>query len=147
MTNNPTHPLTHWKLKFDEEQIAWLCLDKADAKVNVLSQSVLEEFETLVTTLEEQKPSGVVIHSGKPNGFVMGADINEFQKIKTSDEGYKLIRLGHSVADRLEQLTCSSVAVLNGFALGGGLELALACTHRIAVETNKRIIGFSLLSL
>ncbi|MBJ89506.1 MAG: hypothetical protein CMO98_06545 [Woeseia sp.] len=142
MTNNTTPPLIHWRLKFDEEQIAWLCLDKADAKVNVLSQSVLEEFETLVTALEEHKPSGVVIHSGKPNGFVMGADINEFQKIKTSDQGFKLIRLGHSVADRLEQLDCSSVAVLNGFALGGGLELALACTHRIAIETDKRIIGF-----
>lgn len=142
MTNNTTHPLTHWNLSIDNEQIAWLCLDKADAKVNVLSQSVLEEFETLVTTLEEEEPSGVVIHSGKPNGFVMGADINEFQKIKTSDEGYKLIRLGHSIADRLEQLACPSIAVLNGFALGGGLELALACTYRIALETDKPIIGF-----
>ena len=142
MNKTEKNELIHWKLTIDEEQIAWLCLNKADSKVNVLSQQVLEEFEKLVATLEDTRPSGVVIHSGKSAGFVMGADINEFQQIKTSEQGYNLIRLGHSVADRLEQLPCSTVAVLNGFALGGGLELALACRYRLALQTNKPIIGF-----
>ena len=82
MDKTEENELIHWKLTIDEEQIAWLCLNKADSKVNVLSQQVLEEFEELVATLEDTRPSGVVIHSGKSAGFVMGADINEFQKIK-----------------------------------------------------------------
>jgi 3-hydroxyacyl-CoA dehydrogenase/enoyl-CoA hydratase/3-hydroxybutyryl-CoA epimerase len=116
----------HWRHEKDAGGIVWLCIDKVDGSVNVLSRPVLEALASLLETLERDPPRGVVIHSGKDNGFVMGADINEFTKIENPAQGYALIRLGQQVLDRLEALPCPTVAVINGFALGGGLELALA---------------------
>jgi 3-hydroxyacyl-CoA dehydrogenase/enoyl-CoA hydratase/3-hydroxybutyryl-CoA epimerase len=140
MTNSET-TATNWTLETDNNSVAWLCIDKADSSANVLSASVLHELDDLLTGFERQPPTGVVIHSGKSNGFIMGADINEFTSIQTADEGFKLIRLGQQLFDRLEALPCPTVAVINGFCLGGGFELAMACTYRIALETDKAVIG------
>ena len=140
MTNSET-TATNWALETDNNSVAWLCIDKADSSANVLSASVLHELDDLLTGFERQPPTGVVIHSGKSNGFIMGADINEFTSIQTADEGFKLIRLGQQLFDRLEALPCPTVAVINGFCLGGGFELAMACTYRIALETDKAVIG------
>jgi len=140
MTNSET-TATNWTLETDNNSVAWLCIDKADSSANVLSASVLHELDDLLTGFERQPPTGVVIHSGKSNGFIMGADINEFTSIQTADEGFKLIRLGQQLFDRLEALRCPTVAVINGFCLGGGFELAMACTYRIALETDKAVIG------
>ena len=131
----------HWRLEDDEDGILWICLDKADGSANVLSSAVLLEFDSILSSLESRQPRGVIIHSGKQNGFVMGADINEFTTIETADEGYELIRQGQQLFDRLEALPCPTASVFNGFALGGGLELAMACTYRLALDTPKPIIG------
>ena len=106
-----------------------------------LSEAVLREFEHILGKLESAPPRGLVIHSGKASGFVMGADINEFTTIETADQGYELIRIGQQLFDRLEALRCPTAAVFNGFALGGGMELAMACTYRLALDTKKPIIG------
>ncbi len=133
--------LKHWTSETGDDGIAWLCIDKADGGANVLSGEVLRELHQLIEPLAAAPPKGVVIHSGKSNGFVMGADINEFTKIENPQQAYELIRLGQQVLDRLEALPCPTVAVINGFALGGGLELAMACDYRVALETDKRILG------
>ena len=141
MTDSGQKSLNHWRSETDASGLLWLCLDKADSSVNTLSKDVLLEFDGVIATLEKQPPRGLVIHSAKTSGFVMGADINEFITIETADQGYELIRLGQQLFDRLEALRCPTVAVLNGFALGGGLELAMACTYRIALENPKPVIG------
>ena len=141
MSDQSTDTFENWRLETDADGLLWLCLDKADSKVNVLSESVLLEFQRIVARLESEPPRGVVIHSGKQSGFVMGADINEFTTIETADQGYELIRLGQQLFDQLEALRCPTVAVLNGFTLGGGLELAMACTYRIALDHPKPVIG------
>jgi len=133
--------LKHWTSETGEDGIVWLCIDKADGGANVLSGEVLEELHQLIEPLAKQPPKGVVILSGKSNGFVMGADINEFTKIENPQQAYDLIRLGQQVLDELEALPCPTVAAINGFALGGGLELAMACDYRVALETDKRILG------
>jgi 3-hydroxyacyl-CoA dehydrogenase/enoyl-CoA hydratase/3-hydroxybutyryl-CoA epimerase len=133
--------LKHWTSEIDDRGIAWLCIDKADSGANVLSGDVLMELNSIIEPMQEQPPAGIVIHSGKSNGFVMGADINEFTTIENPQQAYELIRLGQRVLDRLEALPCPTVAVINGFALGGGLELAMACDYRIAFGGDKRVLG------
>ena len=133
--------MKNWTSEIDDRGIAWLCIDKADGGANVLSGEVLTELNSIIEPMQQRPPAGVIIHSGKSNGFVMGADINEFTKIENPEQAYELIRLGQQVLDRLEGLACPTVAVINGFALGGGLELAMACDYRIALDTDKRILG------
>jgi 3-hydroxyacyl-CoA dehydrogenase/enoyl-CoA hydratase/3-hydroxybutyryl-CoA epimerase len=134
--------LTHWRYEMDDDNFIWLCIDKADGSANVLSGPVLSELATFLDAVEQSPPAGMIVHSGKKNGFIMGADINEFTRIKTEDEAFDLIRLGQEVLDKLEALPCPTVAVLNGFALGGGLELAIACDYRLAIENPKPVFGF-----
>ena len=133
--------MKHWTSETDSDEIAWLKLDKTDGGANVLSGEVLLELNDLLEQLESNRPSGVVVYSGKHNGFVMGADINEFTTIENTEQAYELIRLGQGVIDRLAALPCPTVAVINGFALGGGLELAMACDYRVALDSDKRILG------
>ncbi|MDH3747632.1 MAG: 3-hydroxyacyl-CoA dehydrogenase NAD-binding domain-containing protein [Gammaproteobacteria bacterium] len=132
----------HWTANKDDNSIVWLKLDKTDGGANVLSGPVLLELNENLNALEADLPKGLVVYSGKSNGFIMGADIKEFTKIENSDQGYELARLAQKALDRLEQLHCPTVAVINGFALGGGLELAIACDYRIALDSEKRILGF-----
>ena len=134
--------LTHWRYETDSDNIIWLCIDKADGSANVLSGPVLGDLATFLDAAAQSRPKGVVVYSGKKNGFIMGADINEFTRIKNQDEAFDLIRLGQQVLDKLEAMPCPTVAVLNGFALGGGLELAIACDYRLAIENPKPIFGF-----
>ena len=133
--------MEHWSKEVDAGGVAWLCIDKADGSANVLSGPVLAELDGLLNGLVDENPAGVVIYSGKSNGFVMGADINEFTTIDSPEQAYGLIRSGQKVLDKLEALPFPSVAVINGFALGGGLELAMACRYRVAFDIDKSIIG------
>lgn len=142
VSNGDTLDLKHWRQEKDIDGILWWCIDKADASANVLSEDVLRELAAMLEPIEHDPPRGVVLFSGKRNGFVMGADINEFTRIESADQAYELIRLGQQIFDRLEALRCPTVAVIDGFALGGGLELALACDYRVALHNNKKpIIG------
>lgn len=141
MNESNDRKFEHWQTQRDSSGIVWLCIDKAQSSANVLSGDVLRELDAIIAELETQIPTGVVIHSGKQNGFVMGADINEFTTIENTEQAYTLIRLGQQVLDRLEALPCPTVAAINGFALGGGLELAMACNYRLAVDNKKPILG------
>jgi len=141
MNDKTDNQLTHWTAEKDENGIVWLCIDKADSSANVLSEPVLRELADHIVQFEAAMPKGVVIYSGKSNGFVMGADINEFTTIEDTDQAYALIRQGQLVLDRLAALNCPTVAVINGFALGGGLELALACDYRLAHKLPKPVLG------
>jgi 3-hydroxyacyl-CoA dehydrogenase/enoyl-CoA hydratase/3-hydroxybutyryl-CoA epimerase len=116
-------------------------LDKVEASANTLSADVLRELDTHLTELERAKPAAVIVCSGKSSGFVAGADIKEFTGLRDPDQAYALIRTGQRVFDRLEALPCPTVAAINGFALGGGLELALACRYRVASRDGRVSLG------
>ncbi|MCC5794785.1 MAG: enoyl-CoA hydratase/isomerase family protein [Chromatiales bacterium] len=131
----------HWQLEIDDEKTAWLCLDRHDSAANTLSTDVMEELDRLLAGIEAEPPAGLVLFSGKPDSFVAGADIHEFPGLVASDQLASLTRKGQQILARIEQLPCPSVAVLNGHALGGGLELALACRWRIALQGEERTIG------
>jgi 3-hydroxyacyl-CoA dehydrogenase / enoyl-CoA hydratase / 3-hydroxybutyryl-CoA epimerase len=130
-----------WTLTRDADGIAWLTLDKPGTSANVLSASVLYELNDLLGQIEAAVPKGVVVISGKKSGFIAGADIKEFTQLQDEATGYTLTRRGQKVFDRLEALPCPTVAAIHGFALGGGLELALACHYRIGVADERLSLG------
>ena len=130
-----------WSLERDTDGIAWLTIDKPATSANVLSRAVLEELNDMLAALERELPRALVVLSAKKSGFVAGADINEFTSLADADSGYRLIRPGQQVFDRLEALPCPSVAAIHGFALGGGLELALACHYRVGVNDERLALG------
>uniref|UniRef100_UPI001952F2D3 enoyl-CoA hydratase-related protein n=1 Tax=Stenotrophomonas maltophilia TaxID=40324 RepID=UPI001952F2D3 len=77
---------------------------------------------------------GLVLRSAKPGGFVAGADIRDFRGAADAAEVEARMRRAHEIVDRLAALRIPTVAVIHGHCLGGGLELALACRYRIAVD-------------
>ena len=132
---------SNWRIEKDADGIAWLCFDKAGASTNVLSGAVMQELGVRIKELAAMAPRGVVIFSGKKSGFIAGADIKEFTDLKTADDAFKLIRGGQTVLDQLEQLPCPTAVIIQGFCLGGGMELSLACRYRVAVDDDKLNLG------
>ena len=138
---NDKNQTLHWTLETDEDGIAWLGLDKAGVGTNVLSADVMSQLNERLDELDKQIPKAVVVYSAKPSGFVAGADIKEFTSLESPDQAFELVRAGQRVLDRLAALRCPTIALINGFALGGGLELALACRYRIMTDNPKAVIG------
>ncbi len=131
----------NWKTQTDDNGIFWLCIDKADASANVLSSDVLMELNDILDALAGNPPRGLVLYSGKPGSFVMGADITEFTSIESQEKAFELTRLGQQLFDKLENLPCPTVAAVNGVCLGGGLELVMACDYRIGPDSDSRVFG------
>jgi 3-hydroxyacyl-CoA dehydrogenase/enoyl-CoA hydratase/3-hydroxybutyryl-CoA epimerase len=130
-----------WRLETDAENIAWLTLDRPGSSANSLSGAMFAEFEPLLERFEREPPRALILISAKKSGFVAGADIKEFTALTDEAAGYTLIRRGQLAMDRLEALSCPTVAAIHGFALGGGLELALACRYRVAVGDERLSLG------
>ncbi|MGY3423873.1 enoyl-CoA hydratase/carnithine racemase [Bradyrhizobium sp. F1.13.4] len=127
-------PYKHFKLTRDADGAAWLLFDRTDASANTLSSDVMEEFDAVLAAIETERPAGLVIRSAKPSGFIAGADVNEFRGASDAGMVETRIRAAHAVVDHLEALKLPTVAVIHGFCLGGGLEVALACQSRIAID-------------
>ena len=130
----------HWVIEVKDNGIVWLSMDVDGSSTNILSVNVLAEFYQILTKLAKNPPIGIAITSKKEKGFIAGADVNEFTKISNHQEALELIQYGQTVFKQLDNMPCATIAVLNGFCIGGGLELALACDYRIAVnESNTRL--------
>ncbi len=130
----------HWTLEVDAGHIAWLTLDKPGASANALSRPVMEELDEHFAEVERRQPLGLVIASAK-TGFIAGADIAEFAQVSTPSEAVPWIRAAHGVLRRLANFPFPTVAAINGYALGGGLELALACRYRVCADDPKLTLG------
>lgn len=126
--------LRHWKLERDADGLAWATLDVADASTNTLGGAVMGELAGLLDELDRQPPKGLVIRSGKAAGFIAGADIDEFSRIDSPAAARALVERGWNLFNRLAALPYPTLALVRGHCLGGGLELALACRYRIAVD-------------
>lgn len=132
----------NWKLELDSDHILWLYFDKANTSTNTFDPGVLEELEKILKVLStDTSLRGLVIASAKEGGFIAGADINYFGKIPHIDEARNFIQLGQTVFNQLAALPIPTIAMIQGFCLGGGLELALACRYRIAEEGAKTRLG------
>ncbi len=136
----------HWSFHTDLEKIGWLTIHTPEASVNVLSREAVMELETLVARIEDLASSGelvgVVLLSGKESGFIAGADVSEFAAMSDFSVLPEALKRTHVLFARIENLKVPFVAGIHGFCLGGGLELALACHYRIAVNDEKTRLGF-----
>jgi 3-hydroxyacyl-CoA dehydrogenase/enoyl-CoA hydratase/3-hydroxybutyryl-CoA epimerase len=132
----------HWQISFDIDNICWLTLDRSGEKINSLSTEVLAELESLITAFETELPRGLVLQSGKPGSFILGADVREFEGVTDPQEAAANIRAVHNLFNRIEALQTTTVVTIEGYCLGGGLELALAFDYRIARNVDHTRLGF-----
>ena len=127
-------PYRHFRLSRDSDGVAWLLFDREGSSANTLSADVIAELDAVLAALEAQRPTGIVVRSAKKSGFIAGADVNEFRGATDPAAVETAIGRAHAVIDRLENVKIPTVAVIHGFCLGGGLEVALACQSRIAID-------------
>lgn len=132
----------HWNLQRDKEAIIWLGIDRKDAAVNSINEEVLDELNSILQEVSLDKNAiGLVIYSAKPKGFIAGADVNLFTKFENPEQAVDFLQKGQAVFARLQSLSIPSVAMIDGFCMGGGFELALACTYRVASDEKDTRIG------
>lgn len=141
-TQGPTAKYHHWKIEHDAENILWLSCDREAEKANSLSEAVITELGEIVEWAHSLNLEGLVIQSAKPASFILGADIREFDQFEEAVKVSEKISRGHEVFSRLENLPCHTVAAIHGFALGGGLELALCCNYICALNVPETRFGF-----
>ncbi|HEU4665269.1 MAG TPA: 3-hydroxyacyl-CoA dehydrogenase NAD-binding domain-containing protein [Dokdonella sp.] len=122
----------HWQTVGDADGIVVLTLDRAGSPVNALSRAVLDELSEIVERLALEPPKGVIVRSGKARGFIVGADIKEFEGFEKNGTVQDALENGQRLFVRLGRLPCPTVAAIHGVCMGGGTELALACRYRVA---------------
>lgn len=121
-----------WEIK---EGIGYLTLNRPQS-LNALNNAVLQELSGLLDEIAENNEVEVVVVTGAGKAFIAGADIKEMAE-KTALEAREFSALGHEVMLKLENLPQPTIAAVNGYALGGGLELAMACDMRVASKKAK----------
>lgn len=123
-----------------ESAVLWF--DVADKKVNVFSRQVLADLETALTKLAKDSACRLLfLRSAKASGFFAGADIQDFATIRSAEEASALSRQGQQLFDQLANLPQTTIAVIHGPCLGGGLEFALACDYRLVIDQPKTQLG------
>jgi 3-hydroxyacyl-CoA dehydrogenase/enoyl-CoA hydratase/3-hydroxybutyryl-CoA epimerase len=133
--------LKHWRWEQDRQGLAWLTFDRQGESTNTFSREALEELGAALETIAAAGPKGLVIRSAKEN-FIAGADIKEFTRFANAEEALGFNRLGWDTLQKLRDLPFPSTAMVNGFCMGGGLELALACTYRVVLDDPKTRFAF-----
>ncbi|HEV7476865.1 MAG TPA: 3-hydroxyacyl-CoA dehydrogenase NAD-binding domain-containing protein, partial [Burkholderiales bacterium] len=124
----------HWET--DRDGLAWLTFDKQGESTNTFSREALEQLSSCLDEIGKASPKGLVIRSAKEN-FIAGADVEEFTRFKSPEEALAFVRLGWDVLQKLRDLPFPTTAMVNGFCMGGGVELALACRYRVALDDPK----------
>lgn len=137
-----TQNYQHWRLESDTDKVLWLYFDKKGTSVNTMDREVMEELSLILDSLKnDMEHKGVIIASAKKNGFIAGADIAQFTQFSDVTEAEKLLRRGQVIFDKIENLKLPVVAMIDGFCLGGGMELALACHYRVVEDGAKTRLG------
>jgi 3-hydroxyacyl-CoA dehydrogenase/enoyl-CoA hydratase/3-hydroxybutyryl-CoA epimerase len=143
----PLPNLRDWRFSVDFEGIAWALIDREGDRMNSLGRRPTEELGEIVKWVEEAQSrgelAGLIIMSGKPSGFIVGADIREFESLATTEASVKdAVHQTLELLDRIDKLQLPVVAAIHGYCLGGGLVLVLACDWRVADREEGTRLGF-----
>jgi 3-hydroxyacyl-CoA dehydrogenase/enoyl-CoA hydratase/3-hydroxybutyryl-CoA epimerase len=134
--------MSAFSYKINKENVAILTFDLPGEKVNKLTMAVMEELDRILDDMASNKEiRSLVFRSGKEGSFIVGADITEIRNITDSDTAEHISRKGQAVMSKLESLPFPTVAAIHGPCMGGGLELALACTYRIISNDQKTALA------
>src|SRR3954468_14145398 len=128
------------RLDMDSDRVATLWLDVEEKRVNTLSRRMWAELSACIELVARNSATTLVITSAKSGTFIVGADLFELRDMSGLELDEYILR-GQRILQRLESLTIPTIAAINGDCLGGGLEVALACKSRIAVDDPKIRIG------
>ena len=129
-------------VRVDHRNVAMIGLNVPRRPLNVLDQTAMKELKSIVAELESRPDIRLVVfRSDKESGFLAGADVSVIAGIESPEEAISLLREGQELFARIERLPMPTLAVIHGPCLGGGLEWALACTHRVARENSSTQIG------
>ncbi len=151
MTDTASDPkdaldLKDWRFSIDSEGIAWATFDREGESMNSLGRRPIEELGAIVERVEAEaragRVKGLVIISGKERGFIVGADIREFEHFKTEADVIAALNPVNAMLDRIERMSVPVVAAVHGVCVGGGLELILACHYRIGTRDDGTRVGF-----
>ena len=119
-----------------KDDIAWLSLDVKDEVANVINPEVVTELSNACDEVKNLEVKGLIIESAKSKGFIAGADVKKFQGVTDQKIALEFIHAGQAVCQKIEDLTIPTVAMVNGFCMGGGLEVALACDYIISDDSS-----------
>ncbi|WP_413521055.1 3-hydroxyacyl-CoA dehydrogenase NAD-binding domain-containing protein [Psychrobacter glacincola] len=132
--------LNHFSAESDNGIIT-VIIDQADRKMNVIGDGFTDSFATMTDSfINDASAKGLILTSGKET-FVVGADIDQLASIQTAEQAFELVEDLKGSLRKLETSGKPVVAAITGTALGGGLELALACHYRIAIDSPKTKLG------
>jgi 3-hydroxyacyl-CoA dehydrogenase/enoyl-CoA hydratase/3-hydroxybutyryl-CoA epimerase len=131
-----------FRLEVGEDRLATLTFDLPDKKVNVFGRSALAELERVLDEVAARRDIGcLILLSGKQSGFIAGADVDEIARVTDPIEAEAGSRVGHRLFSAWEALPFPTLAAIRGAALGGGTEIALASTWRVASDRGDTRIG------
>lgn len=131
----------HWHIETRNDGILILSIDRKDTNANTLCQAVLLELDAIIERIAFAPPKGLIIRSSKKAGFIAGADIAEFASFDEKGTVLEAITNGQNIFQRIAELPCPTVAVIHGHCMGGGTELSLACSARVASNDESTRIG------
>ncbi|PXF63754.1 fatty acid oxidation complex subunit alpha FadJ [Kangiella spongicola] len=133
---------TFFTFEQQDDGIAVISIDLPNESQNVLKMEFIAELEPVVEQIKNDSSiKGLIIKSGKEGSFIAGADITMFGKVDTAEDAEQLSLTGHKFFNALEKLNKPVVAAIHGACLGGGLELALACSGRVISDSPKTKLG------
>ncbi len=129
-------------LEVDLDGVALLTIDCPGSSQNVLSTAVMTAIDDAVARVaSDGAVRGLVLRSAKPGVFIAGADVKEIRALGSAEDAAGKSARGQAILDRIEDLRVPTVAAIGGACLGGGLEIALACRHRVASDSDRVSLG------
>lgn len=129
----PATAYKHWRFERDADGLVWLTFDKQNESTNTFSREALSELSAALDAIVGLSPKGLILRSAK-TAFIAGADVEEFTRFASPAEALSFVRAGWDVLQKFRDLPFPTTAMVNGYCMGGGLELALACRYIVALD-------------